>query len=249
MGRFRNFGLRSAAIVAGCIVMLTGFSTAGRADLIIDPDRYCSAGSDPSTTSDTVGNLSLTDLDLSIGSTTYAASKCYGDFDAGPSNFTNETAALDKIFGAPTGPSHLTYLDGTGDDNNSVGLGGITFVVGTSGGSDGAPGTWTVTWTDTNGSAGSNLPVTVDLAILLMGGNNNAAYLLSGVLLPFSPTNGTGTFDIQFVNNGGNEPSISHLTMAGRIVPTLQEIPEPASFVLFTAGLVGLGFLARRRRA
>lgn len=244
------------SFVLGCICILLVSPSMGHADFITDPDRYCSAGSDQYKTEDTVtgGNLWVNDVTLTIATVptpqSYVASDCYGDFDPGDSGWENETSALDQIFGDGAGFDPLLYLDKTGEDSDDIGLGGITFVVEhTSGGVDGAVGYWTVTWTDSNGIVPQNLPITVDFALLLNGGNNNAAYLLTNVLLPISPTYGTGTFDIQFLNQSGkNEPTISHLTLAGRLVstPRIIEVPEPTSAAIFGSGLLGL--LALRRR-
>jgi hypothetical protein len=167
---------------------------------------YCSAGSDPSKTGDIVPGslLSVNDVKLWAGSI-YTASDCYGAFDPGNSSPSNETAALNEIFGASPGPGQFVYLDKTGDGSNPNGLNGIKFVVHTYGGANGWPGLWTIEWTDTNGALSQNLPLKVDLAVLLVGGNYSAAYLLSGVLLPLNPTGGIGTFDIQFFNGGGTQ--------------------------------------------
>jgi hypothetical protein len=191
--------------------------------------------------------LAVSDVTLTITPplAAYIASNCYGDFDPGNSNATTETGALNDIFGPG-----LLHLDGTGQTSSATGLGGITFIVATSGGANGAPGTWTVTWADSNGAAPVNLPITVDFAVLLNGGNNNAAYLLSSVLLPISPTSGNGTFDIQFLNNGGQQPSISHLTLAGRVVSSSPDpvlIPEPGTLLLLGSALAGFGFFRRRK--
>jgi hypothetical protein len=90
----------------------------------------------------------------------------------------------------------------------------------------------------------------VDFVLLLNGGNNNAAYLLTSVLLPSSPNSGSGTFDIQFLNGGGQQPGISHVTLAGRVgsgPQTRVSVPEPGSVALFGLGLVGLGLLYGRK--
>src|SRR5687768_17088241 len=104
---------------------------------------YCSAGTNSQINNDTApdSHLSVTDVTLTNTGPTpqYTSSDCYGDFDPGPSNPAIETAALNSIFGAASGPNHLTYLDGTGDSASPTGLGGIVFEVGTSGGSNGAP--------------------------------------------------------------------------------------------------------------
>jgi hypothetical protein len=240
--------LRAIAGVAACMGAFIICSTSAHA-LLISTSKYCSSGPDDQIVSDTVPSslLSLSDVGLTIGSTTYGASDCYGDFDPGASNATIETGALNDIFGGLSDPIKLYHLDGSGQTASATGLGGITFVVGTTTGDD--EGNWTVTWTDSNPSAPENLPLYVDFVLLLNGGNNNAAYLLSSVLLPTSPTSGSGTFDIQFLNNGGQQPNISHLTLAGRIGsgPEIIQVPEPASMALFGAGLLGLGLLSRRR--
>lgn len=245
-----NMNLRLARSVAAALIAVsvqTAFPGAGHA-ILIDPARYCSAGANPSITGDTVAGslLSVNDVTLTITSPPnpqYIASNCYGDFDPGRSSPDNETSALNDIFGP--GLLYLDKADTPDEASSPTGLGGITFIVGTSGGTNGAPGTWTVTWTDSNGANPLNVPITVDLAVLLNGGNNNAAYLLSSVFLPLSPTTGTGTFDIQFLNDGSNQPGISHLTLAGRIIPTTN-VPEPSTLAIFGAGLLGLVSLRRR---
>jgi hypothetical protein len=256
-----HFGFRAAAVAVISVCVMCALSAAAHAGLAIDDNRYCSAGANAASTADTVPGslLSVNDVKLTITGTPpqYTASDCYGDFGIQSQNPTDETNALNAIFGATSGLDQFLYLDRFNSDNSpapssTTGLGGITFVVETLGGSNGAPGTWLIAWTDTNAAAPQNLPLTIDLALLLMGGNNMAAYLLSNVILPLSPTNGTGMFDIQFLNPGGNQPMISHLTLAGRVVParpTNVPVPEPATLAMFGAGLLALCTVRRRHFA
>lgn len=277
-----SFGVswaRAIAMGALCIGALTAFSQSSQA---LNAYNYCSAGSDPTKTSDTVSGslLSVHDVNLWAGSV-HTSSNCYGNFDPGNSSPANETAAINQIFGDIS--NQFVYLDKTGDAPNASGLSGVRFEVYTLGGNDGAPGLWTIVWTDTSGSQA--FPLKIDLAVLLVGGNQSAAYLLSGVLIPFSPGIGFGSFDIQFPNGSNalttwcrdddddddhhysntshkrdsnkskehdkehckpNQPDISHLLIAGRVVTT-QQVPEPGTMAMFGAGLVGLWAFSRRR--
>jgi hypothetical protein len=242
----------------------------GHADLIVNSNRYCSAGSNPAKTSDTSPGslLSLDDVNLAMISSAPSfqrASDCYGGFDAGNSSPANEVAAINDIFGPG-----FSFLDKTGGAANPAGLGGFKWEIHALGGSDGLPGLWSLTWTALDPSAWIELPLTIDLAVLLMGGNQSAVYLLTGVLIPAGPAFGVGSFDIQFFNGSAKcqysdkddeysgkhknkdkdkcnpqQPSISHITVAGRIAPTI-EVPEPASLALFGVGALAM-FMFRRR--
>lgn len=274
----QKFGASGLHFAAAVLIALCAVPSSGYADFIADGNRYCSAGGNPGTTADTVPGslLSVDDAQLVMVSpapTHHVASNCYGSFGTPNSSPTTETNAINEIFGPD-----FVYLDKTGGGSNPAGLRGVEFKVQTLGGSDGAPGLWAVTW---EGAPAEDL--VVDLVVLLVGGNNNAAYLLSNVLISTDAAFGIGAFDIQFFNGGGqnakcyqhdgrhdknyrvafgsnhdtsdkddknckpNQPSLSHLTLFGRIVPTV-EVPEPASITLFGAGLLALWSLRRRRR-
>jgi hypothetical protein len=273
MTRWTGFAMRGVVAIIGLVCGLGALSEAGYADLI-DGGHYCSSGPNPGKTGDTSPGslLSLNDVTLVTVSSSPSyrhASDCYGAFDPGNSSPANEVQAINEIFGPG-----FSYLDKTGGAGNSSGLGGFKWEVHSVGGSDGTPGLWTLTWAALNAGALDALPLTVDLAILLMGGNQSAVYLLSGLLIPTGPAFGIGTFDIQFFNGSANkcwqndvrhndqnkdkhkdedkckpnQPSISHITVAGRIVPTI-EVPEPTSTAMFGAGVLGLWLFRRKRTA
>jgi len=278
--RFGVSWARAIITAALCVGALAAFPDSS---LALNSDMYCGAGSDPTKTGDTVSGslLSVNDVQLWAGSV-HTSSNCYGNFDPGNSSPTNETAAINQIFGDIS--HQFTYLDKTGGAANASGLNGIKFEVYTLGGDNGAPGLWAIVWTDTSGLGSQTFPLKIDLAVLLVGGNQSAAYLLSGILIPFSPGIGFGSFDIQFPNGSNaltswcrdddddrdynhhdsntshksdsstknkehckpNQPDISHLLIAGRVVTT-QQVPEPGTMAMFGAGLVGLWAFSRRR--
>lgn len=177
------------------------------------------------------------DVSLTIGSTSYAPTRCADNVNQG-SGPTAETASMQGQLAL----SSLTYL-ASSDGSSGVGLGGIGFSVT-------APstnsGNWNAAWFELVGSP--NLPITIDFAVGLFGGNNGAVYLFDNVLLTSSPSTGTGTFDINFLNRGGQQPNLSHIILAGTDVGAPTSVPEPASLALFGLGLAGLGLATRRRQ-
>jgi hypothetical protein len=208
----------------------------------------CLAGTPP---------LSTGDVSLTIGATPYSAAACTSLAGGNP---TQETSQFNTAFQGSGDPFiYLAKIDTPSSPSSGSTLGGIAFSLTASATSS---GTFTVTWTDTNGAAPNNLPITVDLGIILKaGGNGNegfdtAGWLFNSVLLPISPNSGTGTFEIEWTvgggPNGGNNPGLSHLTLVGRVVDTNgggdTPVPEPATLGLLGMGLLGLAYAARRRR-
>ena len=247
--RNRLAGLRVIAGTFACLGGLWVLPGVVHAGPVVQPaPTYCHEGSDTTTTSDTGGALlTLDDVTLTITGSApqYKASDCFGPIDPGNANPTTETAAANAAFGAPSGPQ-LFYLDKDVGSDPQGNLSGIVFTV--TADSNATSGNWTITWQDTNGTDPANLPITVDLVVLLNGGNNSAFYLLSSILLPLSPTSGSGTFDINFLNNGGQTPGLSHLVLFGRIVDgRVFLVPEPATLAMFGVGLLGLWGMRRRR--
>jgi len=183
---------------------------------------------------------SISDINLTIASTTYNPSSCAEGISqtGGP---TAETTNLNTAFG-----TSFTFV--AKDDGTSDTLDGIKFAITADDGS--TSGHWTVSWQDTNGATSLNLPITIDFIVGLFGGDNGDGYEFQDVLLPTSPTSGTGSFEVVFLNNGGQVPGLSHVDLlAGDPEEVSTPVPEPATLALVGSALVGFGFLRRRRKS
>lgn len=144
---------------------------------------------------------------------------------------------------------------GGADTSNQL-FGWLTFELATN--TTGTPDTWTLNWTDNDSTAAPNLPVTIDFIGVLKGSPGYAAYLfLNKTLVETDPPagagsgQGTGTFQISFLNPGGNIPDLSHLSIYARLTEgsTGQtQIPEPNMLALLGIGLLGFAGTSLRRR-
>jgi|GEM_PF-1287485 len=157
-----------------------------------------------------------------------------------------------NLFGATT--SSWSFLVKDKDKNNSVSAdySGFHFTLAADD-KDKKSGTWTLTVTDLNPDSGLSIPFEMDFLAYMHGGNNGAFYFFDDREISAS---NAGTFQITFKNNSGNFPGLSNFDLLVRDLrdistqpPAEVDIPEPASMLLFGAGLLGLGLSRRRKLA
>ena len=149
---------------------------------------------------------------------------------AGPngntSGFSTEFGSGWSLLGKVTSPT------------GSAMAGGVTFDW-TFAQTTGKTGTWTLK-TDQN--------ATFDLVFAMHAANRSGAFLFDDQTTVANQLN-MNTWQIKWLNNGGQVPDYSNLTLFTREVTTVTAIPEPSTYALMLASLGVIGFVARRRKA
>lgn len=167
-----------------------------------------------------------------------AADDCYGVVMD-----NNDSAADINALANWYDPTQQWALLAKSDDPATNTVSGIQFTLTAT---VGKSGSWTLTAFDTNGMAYANLPVAMDFVGVLKGSDRYAVYYFDNELVGGS---NSGTWEISYLNKGGNVPNLSHLSLYTRVdegggIPA--SIPEAQTWAMMLAGLGLVGFMARR---
>lgn len=123
---------------------------------------------------------------------------------------------------------------------------------------NGATLTYTVT-ASKNATTGtfsimSDKVMTLDLALAVHAANASGAWLFNDLNLQANTTQ-SGTFAINWLNNGGNVPDYSNATLFARDIKAgggntgVSPVPEADSYAMMIAGLGLIAFLKRRKKS
>ena len=176
-------------------------------------------------------------------------------------NTTNAASEI-SIINATNWVTTSTYGSGSfayGDksDDPSATVAGVEWTISytpDSGDSKPETGDWTLAWNDV-GSPDPTLSEYFDIVVFFKGGSlHSAGYLFDDLYIPDSPTSGTGSYTINFKNNGGQFTNLSHATLGVRAgtdpnpnpAPVL---PVPAPLALFGLGGLILGWSMKRSKS
>jgi hypothetical protein len=170
-----------------------------------------------------------------------ASDDCYGVV-TNPNNPSANGAAntwtVNTLDGGLFGGGWEAFVKDDGSDGTLTNYRGINWTL--SAPQNVTSGSWTLSLSD---PPPVSLPVSVDMMTVLKASDRWAAYLFTAETFVVTGSN-SGTFEIAFVNKGGNIPGLSGMSLYFRGAPTTQ-VPEPGTLASL---FMGAGLLLARVR-
>jgi PEP-CTERM motif len=108
---------------------------------------------------------------------------------------------------------------------------------------NGKTGTWSIT------NVSKDYDANLDLTLDIHASNASTAFLFDETNIKAGQTL-TGTWKIEWLNNGGQVPGFSNAVLFGRdltLTKTVSPVPEPATLPMLAGGLALVALAARRR--
>jgi hypothetical protein len=157
-----------------------------------------------------------------------------------PMQFGGNSSGFAGKFGTPASGAWnvLGTVDSAGTLTDNSSLLDFSFA------STGTTGTWTVS----NTSSTKN--VVLDLTLAIHAANASTAFLFDNQAIAAGQTL-SGTWQIEWLNNGGQVPGFSNAVIFGgdTVLTNVSPVPEPHTLPMVLGGLAVLGAAAWRRRS
>jgi hypothetical protein len=181
----------------------------------------------------TIGNATADDVTLATENADKIAFSTVN-----PMQYGGNSSGFAGTFGTPASGAWnvLGTFDSAGKTDNSSLLDFSFSGAGTTG-----------TWTVSNTSSTQN--VVLDLTLAIHASNSSTAFLFDNQAIAAGQTL-SGTWQIEWLNNGGQVPAFSNAVIFGgdMAVTNVSPVPEPAALPMVLAGFAVLGAAAWRRR-
>ncbi|MFA5984463.1 MAG: PEP-CTERM sorting domain-containing protein [Methylococcaceae bacterium] len=203
-------------------------------------------------------------IGLGVSPQAYATACGTGNLDTGNVGFRGN--ASDGCGGVFSGNDSLAAVN---TEANNLKFGGTDWLFSLRDDSPGNPGSGSnsffgLNWTLSvdSGKTGNwilsiadplpvSLPISIDFLAVLKGGTSWSAYFFDNEVFT-TVGSSSGTFNIVFINNGGQIPDISHLTLYARsgdlpLTASGDSVPEPTTVLMLGLGMLGLVGIRRLR--
>jgi MYXO-CTERM domain-containing protein len=203
---------------------------------LLGASAFSSAAMAAACTGVSIGSSSTADVKLGGD----ASDKCIVSTINPQAGRNGNTSGFNSAFGAGSW-SLLSKVTGTSvtEAHTTANFGGVGYKIDfTENAGTTKSGTWTIT---------ANKAVTLDLAFALHASNRSDAFFFNDQVLAKNAAT-AGSWTINWVNNGGQVPGFSNLTIFARD-SHISAVPEADTYAMLLAGLGLVGFVARRRRA